>query len=48
MLGFGKYDLYVDYKCREEKLNCDLKDYCKSEGINIEYFKYLLTLVKRK
>lgn len=48
MLGFGQYDLYVDSKCRDEKLNTDLKNYCKNERINIEYFKYLLTIVKRK
>lgn len=47
MLGFGAYDLYVNSKS-VDKLNTDLKKYCKNENIDPLYFKYLLTLVKRK
>lgn len=47
MLGFGAYDLYVNSKS-VDKLDKDLKEYCKNEKIDTQYFKYLLTLVKRK
>jgi len=47
MLGFGEYDLYFNTKY-VDKFDKDLKGYCKNEGINLEYFKYLLTLVKSK
>lgn len=48
MLDFGQYDLYVETKYREDKLNSELKTYCKNECLNLEYFKYLLALVKSK
>ncbi|NKF05491.1 hypothetical protein J1C67_15525 [Clostridium gasigenes] len=48
MSNFEQYDLYADTKYREDRLNSDFKIYCKNEGIDLEYFKYLLTLVTGK
>lgn len=47
MLLSGNYDLYVIEKTNNyEDLNNPLKLYCKNEGINFNFFKYLINLLK--